>query len=927
MQRPLGKGKIVLLALAAAVTAAASLCAPTVPFDADPTAYLPPDDPAVGFWLEQTRRFGALNVMMVGLEEPGEPLQPGSLERLKAVTARLEERKAEGVALARSLANFSTLREGEDGTLHAELLMDSVPQDEAARAALMDRIRADSQARGAVVSEDLSGYLVLVTADARHDAREVAELVRGIVEAEKGPLDAVYYGAPFISGLLTSQLYAKLPYIVPAFIALLLIPLFLFRAGIGRTIGVLGCTGISLVWWLGLMRVSGVELTTPSSGAALLLLAVGAVILPRWFSGSVPYPWRTLLLLLAGAASFYAVSLAPLPFLAHFGLVTALGLVAIALCSVLVAYPLSGWLSGSTTAGSASSSRPAQSDRPALSSRPAQSDRPALSSRPAQSDRPAPPDGGFPADPGSPVPEKKSGRWLSIRPVPALVLGLFLIGGGLAAAYQARFLLSPRDLFSSKDEVGASMDFLDRRFGGTDFLQISVEGDFTRPAHCARLLRLTDLLDGSAIFSDVRSLAKVLAFLNEQFGGNHRIPDDPEALGNLWFFLEGNEDIRPLVLQDRKEAMVAARISPDVAIPPVQWVRQAEEAVEQSLRIDARGATTRIEALARRYEILLPPGAAASTIAAGGAASSANLSLSTALAGIHDYMQSAESPFAPTEDEWKSLAEALSSPAEGRAERLRNVVTGLPGFKAMDYPPEVAQQVADTLEEQLSSALADSRVTGLVDALLASAGSSREEVPRAFVSRAEGVLHDLLSPSTSSGEDVRITVSGFPAVMVRVESTLIHGVWWAILVIWAGMLVLGLAATRRIGGMLRAGFEAAVATALTLGIGRLVGVEIDSAAAPLYLLAPVVSYFVSPWPHGPVIPHPAPACTAWHSDSPATGFAATRAAWIMAAALALAPLSLLLAGVLPVMRLGLLMAIAVAVPTAVSFLSVQVRRS
>lgn len=918
MRGSVTRGKIVLLAVAAAVTAAASLCAPTVPFDADPTAYLPPDDAAVGFWLEQTRRFGALNVMMVGLEGPGEPLQSEGLEHLGIITGKLEERKADGVALARSLSNFSTLREGEDGTLHAELLMEKVPQDEASRAALIERIQADSQARGAVISEDLAGYLILVTADARHDVREVAGLVRDIVEQEKGPLRAVYYGAPFISGLLTSQLYAKLPYIVPAFLALLLVPLFLFRAGWTRSVAVLGCAGIALVWWLGLMRVAGVELTTPSSGAALLLLAVGAVALPRWLCSECGYPWRSLLLLVAAAASFYAVSLAPLPFLAHFGLVSALGFVAIALCGVLVAAPLSGLL-------------PA----PAV----------AAASRSGGAIRPAPPDGGFPADPGGPagpVATDVRWKWVSIRPVPAVVLGFLLLAGGLAAAYQARFLLSPRDLFSARDEVGASMEFLDRRFGGTDFLQISVQGDFTKPEHAARLLRLTDLLEGSDIFSDVRSLAKVLAFLNEQFGGSHRIPRDPEALGNLWFFLEGNEDIRPLVLLDRKEAMVAARISPSVVLPPVQWVRQADEAVEQSLRTDVSGAVSRIQALSRRYAVSLtaeaisavlatdpasPPRAAhadGSTVGAAGQAP--DPASSRVLASIHDYMQSPESPFAPSEEEWTQLAGALSTPPDGRVDRIRTVVASLPGFKSMEYPPEVAQQVAEALEEQLSSAVSAARVTTHSDGLLARAGTTRDKAPRAFVSRMEGVLYDLFDPPAANGADMTITVSGFPAVMVRVEAGLVHGVWWAVLVVWAGLLVLGLAATRRLTGTLRAGFEAAVATALTLGIGRLSGVEIDSAAAPLYLLAPVVSFFLSPWPH-PVSAVGSASSAVPSSCGDPSNWAAARCSWVMAIALALAPMSLLLSGVLPVMRLGLLMALALAVPAAITFLSTKVRRA
>jgi len=176
MQRPsdrfaefLERRRLFFLVAAAAITAVAAVRAPTIETSADPTAYLPRSRPDVAFWLDLNARFGALDLLLVGLEEPSEPLTMAGLEQVREVTRRLEDLKAEGVLSARSLANVDTLTADESGTLHAERLIASLPETPEQAERLAARIRQDVQVPGALVSRDLRAYLVLVRVDARHD--------------------------------------------------------------------------------------------------------------------------------------------------------------------------------------------------------------------------------------------------------------------------------------------------------------------------------------------------------------------------------------------------------------------------------------------------------------------------------------------------------------------------------------------------------------------------------------------------------------------------------------------------------------------------------------------------------------------------------------------------------------------------------------
>ncbi len=834
------------LAAGAVLFAACAAFAPGVAFTSDATEHLPRVTPAVAAWLELSRRFDAFNSLIIGLEEPAAPLTTDGLSRVKRITDRLAALKASGVLAVSSVTNVDSIREAEDGSLETELLIPQVPSTPEALKALAGRIAGDVQVSGALISRDQRGYLILVRADPRKDTAALAQALEKVVEAERGPMQAAYFGAPFISAEITRGVYAKLRWLVPAFVLLLLgvLAVAVRRAAVVAL--VLASVALSLLVWLGLVRALGVVLTFTSLTALLVLAVVGAVAFARGLelravakeAEANPFPGRVLAGLAALGLAALALRWQPIGFLAAFGVTMALGSLAVAAVGLLFFAPLaarvSAWAPGQT-----------------------------------------PP----------------------ARPVAlglALAVGVVAVAG--AVATRAQFHATPQSIFSADGAVGRSLAFFDRRFGGPDFLQIDYRGDLRDPGVAARLLRLSDLLEGTEGVADVRSVAQILGFLNKGFGGVHRVPPTRESLGNLWFFLEGRSDVRNLASDARDEAMAVIRVPSRPTQPISALVERVERAVPQSLELGPAGARLRLHALAAAFKVAPAPGKVDEVLAAATAvAPEAERAELTAQVNerLRKWLGSDDSPYQPTDEEWTSLQGALAAPPAERAAKLGEVTRSFSGLK----DEAMAQQLVDTVLAREKDLELNLRTQSLADRLWGPGA------PEALRVRAQGVLVDLLDPPPHAGESAQITVTGLPVVAAQLEHGLLVGLWRALgLLVLLGPLLL-LALTRKPALAARALVEAAVATAATMALAGALGLGADSGSASLFLLPPVVALIS------------------------ANGVGSGRLTTAFIASLAAASLALLFVGVEPVSRIGSTVAIGLGAVAAVNALSRRFRRA
>lgn len=854
MHPRLGAATAVLLLVGAAIAG------PRIPFSAAITDYLPADTPRVAFWLDLSRRFDAFSALMVGLEEPGGGLSTEGLTRLAAITDALSGLKGDGVLLARSITNLDSIHEGADGALETELLMPSVPRDAAELGELSRRLRDDPQVSGALISRDQAGYVVLLRPDPRRDPASVARRVKDVVERERGPLRAHYFGAPFFTAAIGSEVYRQIPWLLPLFALVLvvaIVPLTRWRA----VLLVVGGVGVTLATWLVLVRLSGLTLSPTSLTALLALVPIAATAFargvgrragadPRAAPGSTSaWPGSLQPALLAALLGALVVSRFTIYYLQLFTVALAIGIVALEVVGALVFAPIATWLPAGTR-------RTGAPRRAAV------------------------------------------GRFGGLA-----LAGVVAVAFGVVAA-RTEFHFVPQAMFAPNDEVGRALEFFDRHFGGTDVVQVDFAGDLRDPTVAARLLRFTDLLEGSGTFGDVRSVAQVLGFLSHGFGGAYRVPQSREALANLWFFLEGSSDVRNLVSDARDEAMVVLRVPSRGGPSASALEREVARATAASLDTGVGSTRARLAALARVHGLTLPPERVDAVLAAAtapvGPADEHALDAELA-ARLQAFVASPDSPYHPTADEWARLAAALAAPERERPARLLAAARSIPALAQGD----LAQALADTLLAHERDLRRNLRADAMAQQLRPPAGAA---VPPAFTTRAQGVLADLLEPPASGGAEARIVPSGMPIVGREVSRDLLGGLWRALAVlVIVGALALGLLARSPLAGA-RVGIEALVATLVAMALTGGVGLGVDSGSATLCLVTPLIALLVSR-----------------AGDAEAEQRNGVASAFLVG--LGVAPLTLLLLGVRPVTRIGLAMSAGCLATAAVSWASARLAGS
>lgn len=391
------------------------------------------------------------------------------------------------------------------------------------------------------------------------------------------------------------------------------------------------------------------------------------------------------------------------------------------------------------------------------------------------------------------------------------------------AARQLEFHGTPQAIFSKDDDAGRSLAFFDRRFGGPDFIQLDFRGDLRDPELAARLLRLTDLLEGA--FPDVRAVAPILAFLNHGFGGVHRIPTSRESLNNLWFFLEGRPDVRNLVSENRDEAMVVLRVPTTLPRPIAELVSQVDAAVSGSAAEGRVSTRARLVAVARTYAL----DAAEIDALLEAPVPETRAAIEAAL---EKWLASGDSPYQPTREQWSQLATALRGPDDGRVAKLSAVTAT---FTELGDPSHAAQLVESVLarEKDLRLSL---HALALTDRLWPTA-------PDAARIRAQGIFADHLDPHAGPGAAAAVTVTGLPVVAAHIEAESLSSLWRALgLLLGVGALV-HLASTRKPAAALRALLEAALAAGITFAAGA-AWLGADPGSLALYLLPPLAALAV-----------------------------------------------------------------------------------
>lgn len=553
--------------------------------DDDVLAFLPEGNQEIQTFQAVNERFGGLDVALVGIEVD-DPFDAAFLTKLTKLSQDIRE--SGGVDRVLSLTTVDDFTEAPEGGIITSTLVDAIPANDAEEAALREKVMSRDHVVGVMISEDARAVLLYVFGSPGTEPRELADNTRRLVDEAFPDLEKYWGGAPFISTYIYRTTEADLARLTPwAVLALVAIIVGSFRDWIGSALA-LFTTGLGILVTRAAMVFFDVPFNIVLSSMPVMLFALGSAfsvhMLSRYYANrgtdgdseqalrrtmieTAPVVVATGLTTVTGNASFVFMDIAPMR---TFGVFTALGIFVSLVLSVTFIpavvrlMPLRGWVEGTgpVGAGMVRLTDYAGTDRTKL----------------------------------------------------AVVL--FLVSA-VGAFYVGRVdnRMDQSTFFSEGSPPDRAQKFLDQHFGGSQFLQIEITGDFGRPEVLREVRQLAGEIAVLPHVTQVQQVADVIATVNHAMDGVQRVPDRANQVGALYGFLAGNAAVRQLVTDERGHALmhvkigsnqadvledVLARVEALVATRPTSWEPAPHEAAGAAERLTDQVAIE-IAALSHLY--------------------------------------------------------------------------------------------------------------------------------------------------------------------------------------------------------------------------------------------------------------------------------------------------------------------------------------
>jgi uncharacterized protein len=507
--------------------------------DDDLLAFLPKSNPDIQVFNDVAKRFGSLDVALIGVSAGvnagDDVISPEFLGKLRHATKQLNETK--GVDYALSLANVEDFTpDPEKGGIGVDYL---IPKEvaPAAVAALREKVMSRDQVVGNLISADGKAAMIYCFLAYGTDPKEGAASVRAVVEQQLAGHALYYGGAPFIQSYIFGVTQEDLRRLTPwACVVIVLISIWAFRDAVGTALA-LFTTVTGIVTALGLMATFGVKTNLVLGSMPVILFALGSAypihILTRYYAvakemgrdgailHSITYLGPTViasgLITAGGLLSFLAMDIEPIR---TFGLFTAVGVLTTLVLSitfvpaVIRIFDIKPRLSLHTP-----TSRGMVRFCVEMATHRA--------------------------------------RW-------GIVLGVLALAGALFVG-RIDSRIDNASFYSATSPPARGEAFLREHFGGSQFLQIHVEGDMNDPGVLREVRALADRIAVLPHVSSVNHVGVFVAKINEAMEGDERIPDSAAKVEQLYGFLAGNHAVGQVVTEDRRHALLHVKIDTDRA--------------------------------------------------------------------------------------------------------------------------------------------------------------------------------------------------------------------------------------------------------------------------------------------------------------------------------------------------------------------------
>jgi predicted RND superfamily exporter protein len=111
--------------------------------------------------------------------------------------------------------------------------------------------------------------------------------------------------------------------------------------------------------------------------------------------------------------------------------------------------------------------------------------------------------------------------------------------------------------FKTGTDIHLAEEMMRQRFGGSITVQVLVRGDIRDPDVLRRMKAMEESLRSRPDLHNVSSIVEIVEAMNDAITDVRALPDRRDQVDNLWFLLEGDEQIARLVNPDATEALVS----------------------------------------------------------------------------------------------------------------------------------------------------------------------------------------------------------------------------------------------------------------------------------------------------------------------------------------------------------------------------------
>ncbi|HZO14353.1 MAG TPA: MMPL family transporter, partial [Polyangiaceae bacterium] len=167
--------------------------------------------------------------------------------------------------------------------------------------------------------------------------------------------------------------------------------------------------------------------------------------------------------------------------------------------------------------------------------------------------------------------------------IPMLVLLGIVMVGGAAFTRRVEARMESEAFFSPDSPPAQAERFFSKEFGGSQFIQLHIDGDMTDPAVLREVQGLADRIRVLPHVSSATHVAQVLAIVNEAMVGERRVPPTQAQVRVLYRFLAGREALRQLVTDDQQQALLQIKVDTDAHEPTMALLDSVEKLAAESL--------------------------------------------------------------------------------------------------------------------------------------------------------------------------------------------------------------------------------------------------------------------------------------------------------------------------------------------------------